>query len=610
MLALQQTLGNHGVSRILARGGPETNTKTVVSAKVFSLPFKFGELSAKLSLGTAAQSGTDWPAWMQDPKWDLEFKGALDAKFKLSTPAFTLVPFESGEVELAGHHFKGKVETKLLEAKLTDAPGKGVDQELSPASFAFKGIARNADGGVYELELKFELTAAGLARVLQSLTPKDRAALKQMNKLLEEIAERKAAVEQMATRIETAKEGVEGAREAVAAKAKEIEAVKQSGGKVSHRMSKDLAKAKRELKRQEKALQRLGKKAEKLVDDVAKLVGKLDGVAKKGTSRLFRSVAGGLLKTAGTMIKSALVRLLGVVGVIQTLVDVAAVIRNLLNGRLFQGWFGDPWGDGIGKDGEDGSGQDEGEAGADATTGEEELPTGIEPPVEGDGTGDGDPSGEGTSDEPGGTQPTGEEGGTAPRPGDGGTAPAGGGTAPVGPAPGTAPDGPGPAPAGGAGTSTEPAHPDLDLDVPGADKAEGEGGKSRTGGESAGAGTGGDRLDDGQATGPALKVSLRKIKAPDADDSIVDAFRDAAVLSGIKNRKHYKSGAKIWPTIEFVHGGKRFRVSKLPVVVTEYLGDTDGYSLSGTVTGAFRLGKTDVVIADGTELEWNFVYAK
>jgi ABC-type transporter Mla subunit MlaD len=76
---------------------------------------------------------------------------------------------------------------------------------------------------------------------MQSLTGKDRAALKQI---------------------------VETAAQAVADQEAAIEKLKQSGGKASKRMGSDLTHARRALRKQQKAAARLAKRLGKVLDTV------------------------------------------------------------------------------------------------------------------------------------------------------------------------------------------------------------------------------------------------------------------------------------------------------------------------------------------------------
>jgi hypothetical protein len=173
-------------------------------------------------------------------------------------------------------------------------------------------------------------------------------------------------------------------------------------------------------------------------------VSKLDDVATKGTSRLFKALRGNLWKAAGPILKASLTRLLGVIGAIQTLVDVAAVLRNILNGRIFQeGTGGDPWADTAGDNpdggpeapaGPDGEAAEEGTTeGAGAGTGETrggETEGGEVTGPEGEGGEAGEGTEGGTGTEPGtgaepgtgtgattGTETSGETGSTGGAPG-------------------------------------------------------------------------------------------------------------------------------------------------------------------------------------------------
>jgi hypothetical protein len=77
VLALQRSIGNHAVGNVLARRDPNEGTKTAISAKVLSIPSKWGELSVKLSRAATRPAATDWPPYMQQPKFEIEFKDSL-----------------------------------------------------------------------------------------------------------------------------------------------------------------------------------------------------------------------------------------------------------------------------------------------------------------------------------------------------------------------------------------------------------------------------------------------------------------------------------------------------------------------------------------------------
>lgn len=611
VLALQRSVGNHAVGNILARRDPEEGTKTAISAKVFSRKYKWGELSIKLSRGKTGPAATDWPPYMQQPKFEIEFTEGLAGKLKLTTPAFTLSPLESGELEVMGLKIKGKIETKFLEAKVEMGDAKKAPNEgLSPASVSFKGVATDSDGLGSDIELKLALSTAGLARAAQSLTGKDRAALKQMDKISDQLQKQAKEIDQLADRVKQARQGVDAAAGAVEAKEAQIEKVKQSGGKVSKRMRADLTKAKRELKRQTKAMNRLAKRLRKVLDSVDDLTNKLDDVAKTGTSRLFKALGGNLWKAVGPILKASLTRLLGVIGVIQTLVDVAAVVRNILNGRIFQeGTGGDPWADTAGDD-------PDAAAGPEGETPEEGTTTGTE------GTADGDGEGKGAgTDERGGGETEGSE--AAGPEGEGGEAQEGteGGT---GTEPGT-----GTETGTGAGTGTETGTETGSTGgTPGKDTGEQEGaeteGKETDGGTGPdGPGSGGkeeiagdakgkgDLPDEGGREEPAVHVRPKKLKgSPGVDDEIVDALRDMSVVSGISGKRRYKPGNRLTPTLEFNTSAARLRVKGLPITVTNYIREADGYYLEATVSGNYRLGKTKIVVLAGTEITWDHTFAK
>ena len=611
VLALQRSAGNHAVGNMLARRDPEEGTKTAFSAKVYSKKSKWGELSIKLSrAATGPSSGADWPPYAQQPKFELEFGEGLAGKLKLTTPAFTLTPLESDELEVMGLRIKGKIETKFLEAKVeTGDAKKALGEDLSPATVSFKGVAKDAEGGGFEVEVKVALSTAGLARAMQSLTAKDRAALKQMDKISEQLKQHAKEIDQLADRVEKAQQGVDAAADAVAAKEAEIEKIKQSGGKVSKRMRADLSRAQRELKKQRKATVRLAKRLRGVLDTVEGLTSKLDDAAKKGTSRLFKALGGNLWKTVGPILKASLTRLLGVIGAIQTLVDVAAVLRNILNGRIFQeGSGGDPWADTSGGDADGGP---EAPAGPEGEATEEGAATDAGGEAEGGGGAEG---GEETG--AGGTGGDGPEGGTGTEPGtETGTATGtetgtGTGTE-TGTATGTE-TGTGTGPTGGTpdkdtgeqeGAETEGKETDGGAGPDGPGSA----GKEEAGGDAEGKG---DLPDEGGREAPAVHVRPHKVKGPGEDDVVVDLLRDMTIVSGISSRRRHKVGSRLTPTLEFNASAARYRVKGLPVIVTNYFRDDDGYYLEATVSGNHRLGKTKIVVVEGTEITWDYTFDK
>jgi hypothetical protein len=609
VLALQRSAGNHAVGNMLARRDPEEGTKTAISAKVFSKKSKWAELSIKLSRAETGPAGVDWPPIAQQPKFELEFGEGLAGKLKLTTPAFTLIPLESGELEVMGLRLKGKIETKFLEAKVETGDAKqALGEDLSPATISFKGVARDTEGGGFEVEVKVALSTAGLARVMQSLTAKDRAALKQMEKISEQLKQHGKEIDQLTDRVAKAQQGVDAAADAVAAREAEIEKIKQSGGKVSKRMRADLTKAQRELKRQRKATVRLAKRLRKVLDTVDGLTSKLDDAAKKGTSRLFKALGGNLWKTVGSVLKKTLTRLLGVIGAIQTLVDVAAVLRNILNGRIFQeGSGGDPWADTVGGDADGGV---EAPAGPEGEAAEEAAATDA-----GGAEGGGAEGGEGTgAGGTGGDASEGTEGGTGTEPGTGtetGTD-TGAGTE-TGTATGTGTEtGTGTGPTGGT-PGKEPGEPDgaetegKETDGGAGPDGPGSAGKEDVAGDAKGKG---DLPDEGGREAPAVHVRPHKVKGPGADDEVVEALRDMALVSGISSKRRYKVGNRLTPTLEFNASAARYRVKGLPVVVTNYFRDDDGYYLEATVSDNYRLGKTKIVVVKGTKITWDYTFKK
>ena len=361
-------------------------------------------------------------------------------------------------------------------------------------------------------------------------------------------------------------------------------------------MGADLTHARRALRKQEKAAARLAKRLGKVLDTVDGMMSKLDDVATKGTSRLFKALRGNLWKAVGPILKASLTRLLGVIGAIQTLVDVAAVLRNILNGRIFQeGTGGDPWADTVG----------------DNTDGGPEAPAGPE----GEGTTEGD--GAGTGETGGGeteggevTGPEGEgaeagegtEGGTGTEPGTGAEPGTGTGAATgteTGGETGSTGGAPGKDPAAGAESEGKETDGGTGPAGPGSEGKE----------EAAGGGEGkGDLPDEGGREAPAVVVRPHKLKkGPGEDDEVVEALRDMTVISGIGSKRH-KPGKRLSPTLEFNAGGTRFRVKGLPITVTDYIPEDDGYYLEATVSDTYRLGKTKIVVVKGTEVTWDHTF--
>ena len=311
----------------------------------------------------------------------------------------------------------------------------------------------------------------------------------------------------------------------------------------------------------------------------------------------------------GPILKASLTRLLGVIGAIQTLVDVAAVLRNILNGRIFQeGSGGDPWADTSGGDADGGP---EAPAGPEGEATEEGAATDAGGEAEGGGGAEG---GEETG--AGGTGGDGPEGGTGTEPGtETGTATGtetgtGTGTE-TGTATGTE-TGTGTGPTGGTpdkdtgeqeGAETEGKETDGGAGPDGPGSA----GKEEAGGDAEGKG---DLPDEGGREAPAVHVRPHKVKGPGEDDVVVDLLRDMTIVSGISSRRRHKVGSRLTPTLEFNASAARYRVKGLPVIVTNYFRDDDGYYLEATVSGNHRLGKTKIVVVEGTEITWDYTFDK
>ncbi len=120
----------------------------------------------------------------------------------------------------------------------------------------------------------------------------------------------------------------------------------------------------------------------------------------------------------------------------------------------------------------------------------------------------------------------------------------------------------------------------------------------------------GDLPDEGGREAPAVHVRPHKVKGPGADDEVVEALRDMALVSGISSKRRYKVGNRLTPTLEFDTAAARYRVKGLPIVVTNYFRDDDGYYLEATVSDNYRLGRTKIVVVEGTGITWDYTFKK
>lgn len=348
-------------------------TKSVAKIPFFKIPTRFGELSLKLAIAPVSAGKDKTIPKALTPEMEVEI--AKQVSFKLKSDVFKY-DFDKWPEQLRIQGFTGGFTVEFLEAEVANG---ATSLSVAKVKAKYQSTDAKTFGAAVTLEFELKIKPENLLR------GKDRALLKQFQQLTEKLQTTVKEVADNTEKLKQAEASLRQAEEELAQnreKARKQAARRRGRGKQRQKINREVrreleklddaaAKLEKEIKLHNRYAKNLGKNIHKGKGIIRRTTQQIGKVVRSSKNPLFRLMTKSMMKVVGRQ----LARFIPILNVAMLGYDLVVLIRNLALGRLSWNPFGDgdPWGDGIGEHGNEGT-PDAANASAEATTSAEGQP--------------------------------------------------------------------------------------------------------------------------------------------------------------------------------------------------------------------------------------------